>query len=326
VAGGLFVLGMHRSGTSAATRLVGLLGVRTPQGDDLVPATAKNPTGYWESMSLVWFNTRILAAVGADMRCPIRLAPGWEADARLDPLRGEAGDALRGAFPVTPWVWKDPRSCLTFSFWRGVVDFRPPVVLVNRNPLEIAASSLRLGKEESLVYALALWERYLRQALEQVAGLPVLVTDYAELLADPVGWCRRSHAFLGGAGVAVTPSADEEEVLAFVDGGLRHAQIGRAEVLGHPAVSEAQRALFLALEGAAGAHGSFVPPSLPPETPATEALLAERRRVLRAREELGREREHERVSRRWSKVRASPYVAPARRAYASMRRRQHGPA
>ena len=64
--------------------------------------TDKNPKGYWESEALVNFNERVLAAVGCDMGCPIALEPGWEKDARLDPLRQDARRAVRRSFRSLP--------------------------------------------------------------------------------------------------------------------------------------------------------------------------------------------------------------------------------
>jgi hypothetical protein len=320
VEAGVFVLGMHRSGTSAATRLVNLLGVAAPREDDLVPASEKNPKGYWESMSLVAFNMRILAAVGSHMSCPIALEPGWSSDPRLDDLRREAPEAFRQVFPAAPWVWKDPRNCLVFEFWPSVLAVRPIVVLVARNPLEIVASSQRARSDQGKIYALALWERYLRQALRQIAGLPVFATDYDALLSAPLAWCGQVRTFLDHEGVTAH-APPERDVVAFVDAALRRVRFTRAEFLDDSDVSDAQRALFLAVEHLEGGHDEFSPPTLPAETPTTEALLAERRRTVQVKDELFRLLELERASRRWSKLRTSRYAAPARRVYATFRRR-----
>jgi hypothetical protein len=290
-AGGVVVLGMHRSGTSAATRLISMLGPRLPREDNLVPPSEKNRKGYWESMTLVALNERLLAALGSDMRCPALLEPGWEHDRRLAAVRGEAGSAFRATFSAAPWVWKDPRNCLTFAFWWTVLDSRPVVVLVNRNPLEIVASTLRAGRADGKIYLLALWERYLRQALDQIGGVPVLVTRYDTLLADPLGWCETARVFLAMARLPVAaPNALEVE--AFVDRGLRHAASAREDFLADGDVSAQQRELFLALERAEGSQASFVRPDLPPETPSTEPLLAERRRVLQLEWQLASARRH----------------------------------
>jgi hypothetical protein len=315
VEAGVFVLGMHRSGTSAATRLISLLGLHTPPEEDLVQPSAKNPKGYWESETLVAFNERLLRSIDCDMGCPIQLQPGWEHDARLDPLRAEARCVFREIFPRAPWVWKDPRHCLTFAFWRGALEVDPVVVLVNRNPLEITASALRLRQDQGKIYALALWERYLRQALTQMSGLPVFVTDYADVLAGPLAWSEQVHAFLSGAGVP-TDVPNEGDVLAFIDAELRHTEFTRADFMDDPEVSEGQRALFVALAELEGRHDSFSAPALPEETPTTEALLAERRRALQLRHELDTVRRS-----RWgSRLRASRYTAPARPLYAGGRR------
>jgi hypothetical protein len=316
---GVFVLGMHRSGTSAVTGLVSLLGLQPPREGDLVPPSAKNPKGYWESMSLVSFNTRVLHAVGSEMSCPIAVEPGWEADPRLDPLRLEAPAAVRSTFPSTPWIWKDPRNCLTFSFWRDVLDVRPVVMLVNRNPLEIAASALRTRPEQGKVYALALWERYLRQGLEQAVGLPLFATNYDELLADPVAWCERAHAFLTRAEVPAQPPT-KNEVLSFADTALKNAKVTRDEFLADGEVSEQQRALFVTLERLEGEHDHFALADLTNETPTTEALLKERRRANQLKRELDRVIDERERAGRWSRILSSEYVVPVRRVYASLRR------
>jgi hypothetical protein len=312
---GVFVLGMHRSGTSAVTRLISLLGLGTPPEEDLVQPTDKNPKGYWESEALVNFNERVLAAVGCHMGCPVALEPGWENDPRLDSLRADAPRAVGEIFPVTPWVWKDPRHCLAFAFWRSVLAVKPVVVLVNRNPLEITASAQRVRNEQGKIYTLALWERYLREALGQVAGLPVLVTNYSDVLSGPIDWSARTQAFLIGSGVPARPSA-EDEVLAFVDTTLRHTSFDRGDLLRDPDVSEAQRALSSALNDIEGGYASFSPPPLPDETPTTEALLTERRRAVELKRQLVLER---RSSWRW-RIRSSRYAAPARPIYARGRR------
>jgi hypothetical protein len=313
---GVYVLGMHRSGTSAATRLISFLGLETPQGDDLVPPSRKNPKGYWESMSLVALNIRILEAIGSDFSCPAQLDPGWETDDRLDDVRREAPTAFRNAYPSSPWVWKDPRTCLTLSFWRAVLDVQPVVVLVNRNPLEIVASSSRTRGEERRIYMLAMWERYVRQALAQTQGLPVLVADYADVLSAPLEFCERVGRFLAGAGVVVEPPP-EGEVLAFVDAGLRHSEFSPKDFLDADDVSEAQRELFVTLETLKGEHRSFASPALPVETPTTDVLLAERRSARQRERELTRQLELERGRR----LRNSRVAAPAARVYAGVRRR-----
>ena len=51
----VFVLGMHRSGTSAIARGISSLGVYL--GNDFLDAQPENPTGYWEDRNLVGSTT-----------------------------------------------------------------------------------------------------------------------------------------------------------------------------------------------------------------------------------------------------------------------------
>ena len=282
---GVFVLGMHRSGTSAATRLVNLLGVPTCTDGELVPPTDANPRGYWESVSLTAFNDRLLAALGCDWSCPPPLETGWEADPALAELRAEAAMLFPEAIPGEQWVWKDPRNCVTFDFWLAALDVRPVIVLIDRSPLEVAAS-LAVRDDLGKVYALALWERYLRRCLVSISGLPTLVTGYEELLSDPLGWCERAREFLENAGVSTAP-VDADSARGYVDPELRHARHPSEELLQDLAVSQPQQQLVTALQSLRGPHESLAAPGLPPESPSTEALLAERRRLYPREREFG---------------------------------------
>jgi hypothetical protein len=274
---GVFVLGMHRSGTSAATRLINLLGVPTCVEEDLLPVAADNPSGYWESRSLMLLNDRVLAALDSDWRCPPQLEPGWEAGPRLDELRAEAAPLFARLFPSEEWVWKDPRTCITFPFWTSCLDVDPVAVLVYRNPLEGAES---LGRRDGLrkLHLLGLWERYLRLCLAGISGVRTLVTDFSDLRQSPLEWCERVRLFLEDASFT-TERLREETVTGFVDPGLRHFRSTVDELLDDPEVSEEQKRLWLALGELHGVHLRLRAPELPPETQSTEVLLAGRRRA-----------------------------------------------
>src|ERR1019366_7128579 len=114
---------MHRSGTSAVSRILNLLGADLgPEGDLLTEYD--NPAGHWESKALVACNDRILASFG----------PGWEYSDRASLLLPELTDAFASVYRSSPWVWKDPRTCLTFPLWRRVIGPGATVVIVFRDP------------------------------------------------------------------------------------------------------------------------------------------------------------------------------------------------
>src|SRR5689334_9766656 len=210
---------MHRSGTSVAARLLHLLGLSLGPDDELLPAQADNPTGFWEHGPLVQANEDILAALGGFWSAPPRLDEGWDDRPELDSLRASAAELLQSMLRAGQWAWKDPRTCLTFPFWAKLVEGHAVLVLVHRNPLEVAAS---LGARDGLsaAAALALWERYTRGALDSACGRPVFVVSYERLVDDPIESCNRLDEFLQTHG-ARTRRVPLDELKAFVRSDLR---------------------------------------------------------------------------------------------------------
>src|SRR5947209_19990034 len=116
---GVFVVGMHRSGTSAATRLLNLMGAGLGDLSDLIPPDASNPTGHWESWTLTAYNDILLGERGGMWKYPPRPSTDWS---ELLARRGsEASRIFRLVNPREPWCWKDPRNCLNLPFWSDVV-------------------------------------------------------------------------------------------------------------------------------------------------------------------------------------------------------------
>jgi hypothetical protein len=279
---GVFVVGMHRSGTSATARLVNLLGVPIGEHADLKSPSDANATGYWESDSLTAFNDRLLRFLGGSWAAPPNLAPGWE-DAPEMAGHLELGRSLFGCVHDTErWVWKDPRTCVTLPFWLRALGAPSAVVVTHRNPLEIAAS-LPPRYEVDKRLALATWERYMRAVIAACSGLPVFVIPYSGLLSRPRRWTEHLRAFLAERGAGWVPAPGWERAAASVDPRLRrHASDDRA-LATDPDVTAAQRELFALLEAHVGEHDALRFPGLPPEAEDVEALLAARRRSDLAR-------------------------------------------
>jgi len=196
---GIVVLGMHRSGTSALTRILNLLGADVGPEDDLL-TEYDNPSGHWESKALVACNDRILAAFGRSWDFPPWLEPGWELSPRAERLVPDMADTFAGVFSSDPWVWKDPRTCLTFPLWRRVLGPSVRVVLVLRDPGAVV-SSLKRRDGIPTVYGTGLWHRYVRAAVRASRGLPVVCVHFAELVASPTDTIRRVVDDLGTLGV-----------------------------------------------------------------------------------------------------------------------------
>jgi hypothetical protein len=268
---GVAVLGMHRSGTSVATRLASLVGLALCQPDDLLAGFAGNPRGHWESKSLVSLNNRLLAELDGSWFSPPALERE-EVSLLLDRHASRALAVLRLAHPRRPFVWKDPRTCLLMPFWSKVLAHRTAYVMVARHPSEVSESlERRNGFAPS--YSLALWERYTRLGLAGCAGAPTMLCTYDEVLADPVAWCEQLVTFLRDVGLEL-PAVDGTPISAFVAGDLRRGRRSWQEL--EPAeLFPPQRRALIEAATRTGTYASYDPPQLPAESPATNAVLRE---------------------------------------------------
>jgi len=208
----VLVTGAPRSGTSAMSGMLVNLGLALAQGveeDDIFPPNQFNPKGIFESRALSTVNDTLLRIVNGSFLAPPLLAPGWVDQEQVREQLPGAIQVAADALPRGPCVWKDPRNCLTMAFWRRVLAFRPVAAIhIWRHPLGTAASLSRLGGF-AITRGLTLWEEYNRAALQELAGLPVLVTSYEHALSDPAWISANVGRFLASSGVAVKATATD---------------------------------------------------------------------------------------------------------------------
>lgn len=238
---GVFVIGMHRAGTSATTRALNLLGLPLASEDDLKPASPNNPTGFWEVEHLAEFNDELLLLLGGSTLAPPPLEAGWSERRSLHSARSLGRSAFLRAHRTERWVWKDPRNCVLLPFWRAALEARPLVVLVHRDPIEVARSLQSRSPRQALSRALCLaaWERHMRAAIGNARGLPVHVTRYSQLVSDPARWAEEVSTFLRRHGLDGDTLGGAARILEFVRSRNGEGAAG-ARPPGQPAASEAR--------------------------------------------------------------------------------------
>ena len=219
-----------------------------------MPQLGGNPTGHWESLTLMRLNERLLAEIGARWN----YVPDIDGAAVFShALAGHAAEA-RSTFlrlhPTPTWAWKDPRLCVLLPFWRAVLACDPPVVLVLRHPLEIS-SSLAARDGLGQTHALRLWEQNLRYALLGCAGAPVFVVHYPALLADPLHVCDSLSSFIHALGIPA--QANDEAIVKFLNPQLRHSIFHASDTA---PLSASQRQLLNILMSLGGPYDRFQPP------------------------------------------------------------------
>ena len=217
---GVLVLGMHRSGTSALTRLLSLHGIAL--GDAMLPAASDNPTGFWEHCEVVALHERLLAALGRAWDDPRALPPGWLEHPATREAQAEIAALLDREFAgQAAWAVKDPRLCRFVPLWRRVMAERgidAIAVFALRHPDDVAASlEARDGLPRGVGHLL--WARYLLDALAGSEGMPRHAIRYDALLAD---WTGAMRALVDATGLRLPHPADPLAVEAFLSSSLRH--------------------------------------------------------------------------------------------------------
>jgi hypothetical protein len=185
----LFVVGMHRCGTSALCSALRASGA-TFGSSLLAPMEGVNDDGFWEDSDVVRLNDLLLEHMGLLW---FTIVPGVSTEfdwsvAGLAPLRKSALAILTRGFGAGPLeVIKDPRLCITLPFWLllcAELKLQTTVCVINRAPLEVAMS---LQKRDGFPpgYGLRLYRMY-REFIALNAPANTVYIRYDVLLKDPL--------------------------------------------------------------------------------------------------------------------------------------------
>ncbi|MBX3491407.1 MAG: hypothetical protein KF899_00445 [Parvibaculum sp.] len=232
----LLVLGMHRSGTSAISRVLALMGADLPK--KLMQPNKYNEAGYWESNQISELNHAILDSTGSSWDDWLRFNDRWYASPQAGEFKARAAAALKDEFGTSSFfILKDPRICRITSFWFDILkeaDVQPRVVLPVRNPLEVAASlERRDGFPPELGHLI--WLRHVLEAEAASRGVPRFHCSYDELMNDWPGLVARAATTLGFSWPH-SPESAGPEIDAFLVDKLRHHCEPQTRVVENPAL------------------------------------------------------------------------------------------
>lgn len=216
----ILVLGMHRSGTSALTWLLGRMGAALPR--DAIPASGDNRKGYWESAALIAADDRLLRAAGSSWFDPRPLDLAKMPPALLAERSGGIAAAVAEAWGASPLIaMKDPRQCRFVPLMVEVLagaGIEPRVILMLRSAADVAGS-LHSRDATTRGYAELLWLRHMLDAERDSRSLRRAVVSYDGLLADWRATAADIAPLLGHEGWT---DPAEGEIDAFLDPSLRH--------------------------------------------------------------------------------------------------------
>lgn len=242
----LIVVGMHRSGTSALTRVLNLLGCDVPS-DLIDPLPDENPLGFWESRAICDLNDSLLRSASSHWRdwLPLNLdnifvpeTKQFQKRARVI-LDQELGDS-------NLFVLKDPRFCRVLPFWLNVFEganIAPRFVLPIRNPLEVGAS-LKERNGFTLEHSFLIWMRYLLDAEHFSRGQPRVFVGYEQLLSH---WSQTIEHISNKLGVHWTENSHKTrlEIDNFLSEEYRNHSSFPEEVIDNPMLSDWLRQTFV---------------------------------------------------------------------------------
>jgi len=193
---GIFVIGMGRSGTSLATRLLEIAGAYVGTEETLLAANEWNETGFWEDKRIASLNARLLEAFGGRYWDPPLFPADWLEDERVLPFRAEAKALLETDFFGHPlWAVKDPRVTVVLPFWQSLVD-QPKHILCLRNPMD-AAASLSKRDRMPMEFSVAIWHVYTLRALVHTNRENRFALFYEDVMSDPLKAAEPLFAFIG---------------------------------------------------------------------------------------------------------------------------------
>jgi hypothetical protein len=188
---------MHRSGTSALTRVISLLGADLPQ--DLIPPNVANEAGFWESHGLMVIHDELLTSAGSCWDDWRPLNSDWYRSPAAPVFQRRVLSVLRNHYANSKlFIIKDPRVCRFWPFYRGIIDefgARPSVVIPIRNPLEVMAS-LRHRDRFVSAKTFLLWLRHTLDAEKATRDLPRAIVSYDALLSNWRGVVSRMSSAL----------------------------------------------------------------------------------------------------------------------------------
>jgi hypothetical protein len=241
---GILVLGMHRSGTSAFTRVLNLLGCALP--DSLIGGGDGNETGHWEAISVVSLNDQIFTSAGSRWDDWGPLNDDWRQSSLRDDMLQKAVTLIEDHADLgSLFAIKDPRLCRLADVWLAAMEeakVEPSAVLMVRNPAEVIAS---LESRDLMApgYSQLLWLRHALDAEFFSRGSNRVVCRYDQLMSNWFSVIDRVRTGLGITLPRNSPSV-HLEIEQYLNDEHRHHEIPLEAVIDNPALSDWLRRTF----------------------------------------------------------------------------------
>lgn len=213
----VFIIGMHRSGTSALGGVLESLGLSV--GKSVMPPQKDNPKGFYENLALTELHDKFLESIGSRWDDPKPLDEAQFQGAAARRFRDGLFRLLVGEFGESRPLVKDPRICRLIPLWVPLIKehfSQAQFILPIRHPVAVAHSLVQRG-ELTIDESLKLWVVHVIEGERNTRDFSRAFTTYDDLMQSPVDTvlCLAKSAGLREDGVAAAVSKQ-------IDSTLRH--------------------------------------------------------------------------------------------------------
>jgi len=223
----ILILGMHRSGTSAITGVLKIMGIGL--GAEMMEPLPENPKGYFENVTAYNINEKILHSLSSAWDDLLFQKIKWLKSDKLAKYQEKIVKMINSEFSKDKiFCIKDPRLCNLLPIWHDAltwVDIDLSCILVLRHPLEVA-ESLRAREGFSIEKGVLLWIMYMFNAESYSRALRRAVVLYDDVLKDAKIFTERVSSCLDTT-FPKSWSNVHQEIKEFLDRNLKHHNVKR---------------------------------------------------------------------------------------------------
>lgn len=242
----IVVIGMHRSGTSAITRGLQIMGVQL--GDRLMPAVVgDNDKGYWEDIDINSLNTEILKSINKTWdslalithnEIKLIYQKGYF-DRAVNLLNKKIGDYANLGL-------KDPIITILLPFWKNVFEYLNldvKYILAIRHPFSVA-KSLEKRCSFEIEKSFLLWMAYVINGLTETNEENRIIIDYDNFMQDTENKIKNIANIF-----KLEINSKELEIYKndFLDNSLRHTFYSIDDLISNSASSSLLKDIYLTI-------------------------------------------------------------------------------
>jgi hypothetical protein len=244
------VIGVQRSGTSAITRGLQVLGVNLGRfyGQDIVGPD--NEKGYFEDLEISHLDVSMLNSIGYTWDNPV--LPIFDDNTRqvLSAFYDIAANIVQRRFESTDlFGFKDPLIARLLPVWNNIFKnegAEVSYIIACRNPLS-TAKSMQKRDGFDIVKGCYIWLGYITASLIYSAGYKRIVVDYDELMKDSEKQLERTAERLNLKFDADSPEFIEYKE-SFLSESLRHSSFGIDDLVANADVPPKITELYILLK------------------------------------------------------------------------------